>query len=82
MRLTRMWTTNHRSLDYLGGERIWLVATDGSERVFAGIEVDRKDGLFYVGTRWSDGKKFRSPEVIGIMRELFIATEGDVGVSV
>lgn len=82
MNRARMWTTNHRSLDYLGGERIWLVATDGSERVFAGIEVDRKDGLFYVGTRWSDGKKFRSPEVFGIMRELFIATEGDVGVSV
>lgn len=82
MNRARMWTTNHRSLDYRGGERIWLVATDGSERVFAGIEVDRKDGLFYVGTRWSDGKKFRSPEVFGIMRELFIATEGDVGVSV
>ena len=80
MKRSRMWTTIHPYEDFVG-TKIWLVAADGSERLFATIEVDPQDQLFYIGTRCSDGKKFHEPEVLELMNTLFIATIGDEGVA-
>ena len=81
MKRSRMWTTIHPYEDFVG-TKMWLIATDGSERLYAVIEVDPKDELCFLGTRCSDGKRFYVRGVFGLMNTLFIATIGDVGVEI